>query len=73
MIRGGFLNLEDRRQLVTLARDGSVASRVTRRANALVLLDEMAAIVMAANADQRPVDRGLPRSGALALPRAVIH
>ena len=40
MIRGGFLNPEDRRQLVTLARDGSAASRVTRRANALVLLDD---------------------------------
>jgi len=39
MIRGGFLSAEDRRQLIALARDGSAASRVTRRANALVLLD----------------------------------
>ena len=40
MIRGGFLGQEDRNKLIALARDGSVASRVTRRANALVLLDE---------------------------------
>jgi transposase len=39
MIRGGFLNEEDRKGLVALARDGSVVCRVTRRANALVLLD----------------------------------
>src|ERR1700693_4959240 len=39
MIRGGFLTGEDRGKLVALARDGSVAARVTRRANALVLLD----------------------------------
>jgi transposase len=39
MIRGGFLGEEDRNKLTALARDGSVASRVTRRANALVLLD----------------------------------
>ena len=39
MIRGGFLDEEDRKTLIALARDGSVASRVTRRANALVLLD----------------------------------
>lgn len=39
MIRGGFLGKEDRKKLITLARDGSAASRVTRRANALVLLD----------------------------------
>jgi transposase len=39
MIRGGFLSLEERRQLIALARDGSAASRLTRRANALVLLD----------------------------------
>ena len=39
MIRGGFLSEEDRNKLTALARDGSVASRVTRRANALVLLD----------------------------------
>jgi transposase len=39
MIRGGFLTEEDRSKLVALVRDGSAASRVTRRANALVLLD----------------------------------
>src|SRR5271155_758644 len=40
MIRGGFLSAEDRRHLIALARDGSAASRLTRRANALVLLDD---------------------------------
>jgi len=40
MIRGGFLGEEDREKLIALARDGSAASRVTRRANALVLLDD---------------------------------
>ena len=40
MIRGGFLSAEDRHQLIALARDGLAASRVTRRANALVLLDD---------------------------------
>ena len=39
MIRGGFLTEEDRGKLIALVRDGSAASRVTRRANALVLLD----------------------------------
>ena len=39
MIRGGFLREEDRRALIALARDGSSLGRVTRRANALVLLD----------------------------------
>jgi len=39
MIRGSFLGEEDRKKLIALARDGSTASRVTRRANALVLLD----------------------------------
>jgi transposase len=39
MIRGGFLTEKDRGKLVALARDGSAASRMTRRANALVLLD----------------------------------
>jgi transposase len=39
MIRANFLSEEDRNKLTALARDGSVASRVTRRANALVLLD----------------------------------
>ena len=40
MIRGGFLSAEDRRTLIALARDESAASRLTRRANALVLLDD---------------------------------
>src|SRR5260370_13664695 len=40
MIRGGFLGEEDRNTLIALARDGSAASRLTRRANALVLLDD---------------------------------
>ena len=39
MIRGGFLTVEDRKALIALARDGSSLARVTRRANALVLLD----------------------------------
>jgi transposase len=40
MIRGHFLSEEDRNKLIALARDGSAACRVTRRANALVLLDD---------------------------------
>ena len=40
MIRGGFLRGEDRRALIALARDGLSPGRVTRRANALVLLDD---------------------------------
>jgi len=40
MIRGGFLSAEDRNRLIALARDGSAVSRLTRRANALVLLDD---------------------------------
>ncbi len=40
MIRGGFLRAEDRRALIALARDGLSPGRVTRRANALVLLDD---------------------------------
>jgi hypothetical protein len=40
MIRGGFLSEEDRNKLIALARDGSAVSRVTRRANTLVLLDD---------------------------------
>jgi transposase len=39
MIRGGFLSEEDRKALIALTRDGLAAGRVTRRANALVLLD----------------------------------
>src|SRR3954470_16944796 len=40
MIRGRFLSEEDRNKLIALARDGSAVSRVTRRANALVLWDD---------------------------------
>src|SRR5277367_5270024 len=40
MIRGGFLSKEDRKALIALARDGLAAGRVTRRATALVRLDE---------------------------------
>ena len=40
MIRGGFLSAEDRADLIDLARDGSSAHRLGRRANALLLLDE---------------------------------
>src|SRR6202021_764999 len=39
MIRGGFFIDEDRKALIALARDGLAAGRVTRRANALALLD----------------------------------
>jgi transposase len=39
MIRRGFLPPDDRAALRALARDGSAVCRVTRRANALVLLD----------------------------------
>ena len=40
MIRAGYLSQEDRADLIELARDGSVAHRLARRANALVLLDD---------------------------------
>ena len=40
MIRPGFLDSESRRELTDLARDGSAAPRLARRANALVLLDD---------------------------------
>ena len=40
MIRAGYLLPEDRADLIALARDGSAAHRLARRANALVLLDE---------------------------------
>src|SRR5258706_15810069 len=38
MIRAGFLDSEARQDLIELARDGSAAHRLGRRANALVLL-----------------------------------
>jgi transposase len=40
MIGPGFLDNESRRDLIELARDGSAAHRLARRANALVLLDD---------------------------------
>ena len=40
MIRTGFLEAEERRDLEELSRDGSAAHRLARRANALVLLDK---------------------------------
>jgi transposase len=40
VIRPGFLDAESRRDLTELARDGSAAHRLARRANALVLLDD---------------------------------
>jgi transposase len=40
MIRPGFLDNESRRDLVELARDGSAAHCLARRANALVLMDD---------------------------------
>src|SRR3984885_10985449 len=40
MIRAGFLDPESLRDLIELARDGSAAHRLARRANALVLLDQ---------------------------------
>ena len=40
MIRHVLLSEDDRAKLIALARDGSARSRVTRRANALVLLDD---------------------------------
>ena len=40
MIRAGFLDPESRSDLIDLTRDGSVAHRLARRANALVLLDD---------------------------------
>ena len=39
MIRPGFLDKASRQDLIELARDGSAAHRLARRANALVLLD----------------------------------
>src|SRR5271169_6417216 len=40
MIRAGFLSPLDRADLTALARDGSAAHRLARRANALLLLDD---------------------------------
>ena len=40
MIRKGYLSAKDRKNLIALARDGACPSRLTRRANALLLLDD---------------------------------
>ena len=40
MMRPGFLDKASRQDLIELARDGSAAHRLARRANALVLLDD---------------------------------
>ena len=40
MIRAGFLDPASRSDLIELTRDGSVAHRLARRANALLLLDD---------------------------------
>src|ERR1700687_1808312 len=40
MIRAGFLDADTRKELTTLVQDGKAESRVTRRANALLLLDD---------------------------------
>ena len=40
MIRGGFLDPSIRADLIALVRDGKAETRLTRRANALLLLDD---------------------------------
>ena len=40
MIRGGFLSAVERKDLVSLVRDGLAEHRVARRANAILLLDD---------------------------------
>ena len=40
MVQPGFLSVGSRRDLIELARDGSAAHRLARRANALLLLDQ---------------------------------
>ena len=40
MIRGGFLDPSMRADLIALIRDGKAETRLTRRANALLLLDD---------------------------------
>jgi len=50
MIQSGFLSEEDRMELTALARDASSPCRVTRRANALVLLDDGWSCQQVANA-----------------------
>jgi hypothetical protein len=45
-IRGGFVDPQLRRDLIELARDGPATHRLARRANALVLLDAVAKVVL---------------------------
>jgi hypothetical protein len=66
MIRGGFLSAEDRRHLIALARDGSAASRLTRRANALVLL-ELSRSRGSVFVERRDHDPLLPLPGSIVL------
>ena len=40
MIRRGFLSTAERKELLSLARDGSAEHRIARRANAVLLLDD---------------------------------
>ena len=40
MIRAGFLATTTRQELIALVRDGKAETRLTRRAHALVLLDD---------------------------------
>ena len=40
MIRRNFLNTAERKELLSLARDGSAEHRIARRANAILLLDD---------------------------------
>jgi transposase len=40
MIRRGFLSTAERKELLPVARDGSAAHRIARRANAILLLDD---------------------------------
>jgi len=40
MIRGNFLDAATREELIALVRDGKAETRLARRANALLLLDD---------------------------------
>ena len=61
MIRPGFLDSESRRDLIELARDGSGADRLARRANALVLLDKRMSCQSIAERLRRSLPPGLTR------------
>src|SRR5674476_238338 len=69
MICAGFLSPVDRADLTALARDGSAAHRLARRANALVLLDSgwscekvAGALLLDDDTIRRWVAAALPRS-----------